>query len=184
MSVGQDVHEGEALDLSIDVVNRHFGSLAFYEPALKVGEPWLSRHAATYQRLQGLSQILPWDHWLSHPEFKIQAQGLRTQLKQDPAYRESIYQTIKTFLNRYDRPLTPQSAFDYQRAQGLCLEECTVLCLWAQLQCQFEVYRSPHHQAITDTYQNWVLPQYPDLLHPIALQFKHRKLFKAQCMES
>ena len=30
----------------------------------------------------------------------------------------------------------------------------------------------------------WVLTQYPDLLYPIALPFKHRKPFKAQCMET
>ena len=210
ISVGQEVHEGEALELSIDAVNRHFGPVilliddslqrhtmaldqslgaeAFYEPAVKAGDAWLSRNAAAYQRLQGLSRILRWDHWLGHPAFKTQEERLRTQLKQDPAYRDSMAQTIEIFLNRYYRRLTQQSAFDYQRAQGLCLdyllEECTALCLWPELQCHFEVYPSPRNQAMTYTHQQWVLPQYPDLLHPIALKFKHRKQFKPQCMET
>ena len=210
ISVGQEVHEGEALDITIDVVNRHFGSVilliddslqrhtmalhqplgaeAFYEPALNAGDAWLSRNAAAYQRLQGLSRILRWDHWLKHPEFKTQEQYLRTQLKQDPAYRDSMDQTIEIFLHRYCRRLTQARAFNHPRAQGLCLdyllEECTALCLWPELQCQFEVYPSPRNQAMTYTHQQWVLPQYPDLLHPIALKFKHRKPFKPQSMET
>ncbi len=60
------------------------------------------------------------------------------------------------------------------------IEECTALCLWPEINAHFEVYPSKRNLAMSQTHQRFVLPQYPHLLHSIAIKFKNRKQFKPQ----
>ncbi|HLX54851.1 MAG TPA: ATP-binding protein, partial [Aquella sp.] len=60
------------------------------------------------------------------------------------------------------------------------IEECAALCLWTSLNCQFEVYPGPRNEAMSATHKKFVLPKYPDLLHPVAIRFRHADQFKPQ----
>lgn len=60
------------------------------------------------------------------------------------------------------------------------IEECTALCLWTDLNCEYEVYPSPRNLAMTETYKRFVLPLFPNLLHPLSIKFKNRGQLKPQ----
>lgn len=206
ISVGQEVHEGDKFAATIDLVNAWFGSAIlliddslqrhsmaldklqdadyFYAFSLLQGDLWLERNKPQYQRLTILQDILRWDQWLHHPHYAEQQQKIKACLAQQPDYQASFNHTIEEFLRRYDTRLPGSGYVDKQRAKALCLdyliEECSALCLWPELGCHFEVYPSPRNLAMEQTHQRFVLPDYPDLLHPLAIKFKNRKQLKPQ----
>ncbi len=208
ISVGQEVHEGEPFAATVALVHQQFArctlliddtlqrhTLALLHPMLRAedfvattqqaGAAWLARNQIVYEQLPQL-KIVQWDYWLTHPRYPATFRRVNYLVTQYPAYQQAIHSTIRTFLQRYTPRLSPEilRQFNYARAQELCrdyvLEECTALCLWPELQCHYEIYPSPRNAAMTYTHQQFLLPRYPDLLHPIAIKFKQRKQFKPQ----
>lgn len=206
ISVGQEVHEAEKFEATIELVNKHFKSCImmiddtlqrhtmalntpydadfFYEHSVTEGYLWLQRNKKYYSKLTILNQIIHWNTWLAHPEYKNKKDQIESLIQHDSSFHDCFESTITEFLNRYYRRLVESEHFDRQKAHQLCydylVEECTAMCLWPELNCQFEVYPSQRNDAMTETHKRLVVQNYPDLLHAVAIKFKNRKQLKPQ----
>jgi hypothetical protein len=206
ISVGQEVHEGEHFETTIELVNRSFGACIlliddtlqrhtmtlasdndagyFYARSLEAGKQWLERNIWHYAQLSNLKQIIHWNHWLKHPQFEMKKAKIKALIGFDTDFGDAFSSTIDAFLHRYHRRVQDQPTFNIERARQLCLdylvEECTAMCLWPEMDCHFEVYPSRRNRAMAETHRRFVLPNYPDLLHPVAIKFKHRKQWQPQ----
>jgi hypothetical protein len=207
ISVGQEAHEGAKFGASLDLVNAAFESCIlliddslqrhsmalnkaedadfFYSASIAAGDAWLARNQQYYQKLDNLEQIIRWNKWLNHPYYLEKQTQIKILLSKDKDYQQSFDETITAFLKRNHHLKT--GYFDYENAQKLCLdyliEECAALCLWPEVNAHFEVYPSKRNLAMTQTHQRFVLPHFPQFLHPVAIKFKNRKQFKPQDFE-
>ena len=206
ISVGQEVHENEKFESTIDLINQSFQSCIMliddslqrhtmvmdrvenaddlHDLAVAEGDAWLVRNEKNYRKLGNLSKIIRWDMWLNHPNYDSEREMLKKMINGDEGYKQIFDSTITEFLTRYCGRLTSRSDFDASRAYQLCfdylLEECTAMTLWPELGCHFEVYPSKRNLAMTETHRRFVLPKHPDLLHAVAIKFKNRKQLKPQ----
>lgn len=210
ISVGQEVHEGEKFETTVELVNRTFKSCIMmiddslqrhtmvmdrkesadeiHDIALLEGDRWLQRNQKYYNHLTNLTKIIRWDAWLTHPNYLSEQAFLKKILQHDSSYMQIFDDSIHEFLRRYCSRLMDQDNFDRERAYQLCfdylLEECTAMMLWPELQCEFEVYPSRRNQAMDETHKRFVLPNHPALLHAVAVKFKNRKQLKPQRFDS
>lgn len=210
ISVGQEVHEGEHFQTTVNLVNNTFDTCimliddslqrhtmalnstddaaSFYQASIKAGDDWLERNKVHYEQLSILNKIIRWDHWLFHPNYKAQQQKIESLKKSDSSYQNAFNHTVDEFLNRYYRRLKNNSNFNLKRAELLChnylTEECTALCLWPELNCQFEVYPSPRNFVMDQTHKRFITPTYPSLLHAVSIKFKNRKQLKPQVLHT
>jgi hypothetical protein len=202
ISVGQEAHEGSKFGATLDLVNTAFESIIlliddslqrhsmalnkaegadfFYPASMAAGDSWLARNKQYYQKLDNLEQIIRWDKWLKHPHYLEKYNQIQILLVKDKDYQKNFDDTITAFLQR-----NAQNRYvEDERARKLCLdyliEECAALCLWPEINAHFEVYPSKRNVAMSQTHQRFVLPQFPHLLHPVAIKFKNRKQFKPQ----
>lgn len=207
ISVGQEVHEGEKFEKTIEIVNNTFRSCTiliddtlqrhtmalntndktaadFYDASIAAGQSWLKRNRLYYEKLTIPYHIIHWNDFLFHKKFPAQQDTIKEFMQKNSTYHDCFESTIDEFLtrlgNRYQMPLL----FSNERARLLCmdylLEETTAMCLWPELNCQFEVYPSKRNAAMAATHQLFVLPEYPNLLHPVAIKFKNRKQLTPQ----
>lgn len=209
ISVGQETHEGELFDITIELINKSFASCIilvddslqrhtmalnsnkdanyFYEVAIKEGDLWLERNKQYYNKLTIPSKILRWNKWLHHTNFQTQQTVIKKLIETDLTYKAAFEHSIKKFIEKYYERLANPENFDKERAWQLSLdfviEECTVLCLWTELECHFEVYPSLRNEAMDETHKRFVLPNHPNLLHPVGIKFKNAKQMKPQCFE-
>jgi len=210
ISVGQEVHEEDKFAATIDLVNASFGSCIllvddtlqrhsmalkskeeanfFYQSSLAAGDLWLERNKVHYQKLNILEDIIRWDTWLNHPLYVTQQEKIKELMRQNLDYKKAFDKIFSEFLTRYYMRLTEKESFDGARASRLCLdyliEECAALALWPELGCHFEVYPNKRNLAMHATHQKLVVPDYPDLLHAVAIKFKNRKQLKPQQFQS
>lgn len=207
ISVGQEVHEGEKFESTIqlinnvfdhitilvdDVLQRHSMSLVssasddeLYQISLEEGDLWLERNKSLYNQLSTPYNIIRWEKWLHHAKYQQTHESIKTLYLNDPVYKHSIDTTAQTFLERFVRR-QPKLAKDPKAAFNCCLEylfeECAALCLWVEDGYHFEVYPSQRNAAMTMTHSMLIEPKYPNLLWPIAIKFKNRKQLKAQSL--
>lgn len=206
ISIGQEVHENEHFKVTVDLVNSSFRSCimliddslqrhtmamdseynadSFYQASMEAGNCWLERNASYYERLNILDKIIRWNDWLTHFSFNDKQKEIKALINSDDLYKKAFTDTIDEFLNRYCRRLQDKETFCLDRARQLCfdylIEECTAMCLWPELECQFEVYPSHRNLAMSETHARFVMPKHPDLLHAVAIKFKNRGQFKPQ----
>lgn len=205
ISVGQETHEGELFALTIDLVNKSFKSCIIlvddslqrytmalssesspnhlYKQAILEGEQWLRRNKKYYTQLTIPYKILHWDQWLKHDSFKEHKKTIKQLLKTDETYLNAFKDTANGFLRKYCNRIAADT-LNMNRANKLIMdyliEECTALCLWVDLDCQFELYPGTRNNAMSATHKNFVIPEYPNLLHPVALRFRHAEQLKPQ----
>jgi len=210
ISVGQEVHESDKFAATIELVNDNFASCvvliddtlqrysmslqrkehpdSFYEKSLKEGDCWLDRNQHYLDKLTIPTELIRWDKWLNHSHYRQQHECLHQLVKSDLTYKMAFEETIRDFLHRFYSRLPDQNLSYLNKDQVLCqeylLEECTALCLWVELNCQFEVYPSKRNSAMSATHKRFVLSNHPDLLHTLSIKFKNRKQLKAQCFSS
>ncbi|MBA2651507.1 MAG: hypothetical protein H0U73_04470 [Tatlockia sp.] len=209
ISVGQEVHENEKLETTIDLINNSFRSCILmiddslqrhtmvldraesaedmYPIAIDEGDRWLMRNQKYFNNLSNLTKIIRWDIWLNHPQFRSNQMMIIDTIKNDSAFKEIIDKTIHEFLQRYYGRLLNGTHFNLRKGYKLCfdylVEECSAMTLWPELDCQFEVYPSKRNFAMDETHKRFVLPQWPELLHAVAVKFKNRKQLKPQVFE-
>jgi len=205
ISVGQESHEGERFAVTTDLIKESFSSCivllydsvqrytmslanaeepeTFHDIAAKEGDLWLERNQQYLNKLK-IEKIFHWDVWLHHPQFSAQRDKLLNLINSDPSYKAIYGSTIDTYLERFFRRLDDLSNINMERAKCLCfeylLEECTVLCLWPELNCQFEVYPNWHNDAIEATRKHFITPYCPGLLQSIRVGFRNAKQIKPQ----
>jgi hypothetical protein len=201
ISVGQEVHEGEKFAATIELINSSFQSCImliddslqrhtmaiekeedadfFYSHSIQEGDTWLERNKKTYSKLDSLEKILRWNDWLNHPNYSETQNNIISLQQSNINYKTSFDSTIEEFIRRYYSRINNVESKNIQRTKQLCMnyliEECTAMCLWPELNCQFEVYPSPRNSAMSKTHELFVLPKYPQLLHSVAIKFKNRK---------
>ncbi len=205
ISVGQEVHEGDKLAATIDLVNNAFKEIIIlvddtvqrhtmklysnlyiehlYLLALKAGDEWLKRNANIYEKMTIPFKIMRWDHWLNHANYHDQHRTLYNRYLSDPFYQKQFDITIREFLARHDanRKVANLTSEDcYTLCLNYLLEECTALCLWVDEKINFEIYPSKRNAAMVATHELYIKPQYPHLLLPVAIKFKNRKQFTPQ----
>jgi hypothetical protein len=143
----------------------------------------LLRNEKQCSKLQNLKQVIRWDAWLKHENFEERQKEIKALLSYNQEYERAFSYTVDEFLRRYV-PRVNTKQFDIERARKLCfdylIEECTALCLWADTTCQYEVYPSRRNLAMSYTHKYFVLPNHGDLLHPVGVKFKNRKMLKPQ----
>ncbi|PIR10251.1 MAG: hypothetical protein COV52_09845 [Gammaproteobacteria bacterium CG11_big_fil_rev_8_21_14_0_20_46_22] len=115
ISVGQEVHEREHFEATIELVNASFDSCimliddslqrhtmalesekdadSFYRGSIEAGDQWLERNAMYYGKLAILSKIVRWDQWLLHPNFQAQQNELKALMDSDDAYHSAFTNT-------------------------------------------------------------------------------------------
>lgn len=206
ISVGQATHEEEMFASTMELVNQSFASCAllvddslqrhnmalnstkdasfFYDIAIKEGDLWLERNKKYYGMLAIPLRIFRWDKWLQHPDFQEQLNRIKNAIKSDPIYKSVFDNSIEKFLQKYHKRLPNPESFDWERARKLSYdfitEECAAVCLWPELQCNFEAYPLGHNEAINATRERFILPYYPNLLKALVIKFKNKNQMKPQ----
>lgn len=206
ISVGQEAHEEERFAATIDLVNNSFKfciislydtlqrhSMAlnskeepafFHDIAEKEGTLWLERNKQYYDKLCIPKKILRWDMWLNHSSYTAQKNRLMGLIHEDPSYKLIFDITVEKYLNRYCKNLTEKTEFNMNRAKKICfdyiLEECTVLCLWPELNCAFEIYPNAHNDAMEETRKRFINTQHKHIFQPLTLRFRNAKQLKPQ----
>lgn len=198
ISVGQHVHEGQKFLAYIQLINRSFKACTIliddsiqrhtlkisntdlsdelsYKQSIEDGIRWRERNQIYLNQLTIPNKIEHWDKWLNHPNFKVSHEEVKNLYYSDSIYHEAVNANIEEFLSRYvTRDI--DNNFNYKRAFALCLdylmEECAVMCLWAEEDYAFEVYPTGRNKAMTATYQHLIKPTHSNLLRSVALRFK------------
>jgi hypothetical protein len=212
ISVGQQTHEGEHFAATIELLNKSFKSCVmlvddslqrhtmalsrtespdyFYKASLEEGDLWLKRNKKHYQKLNNLEKIVRWDTWLNHPKFDEHKKAIKNLINNDPEYAYAFETAIDGFVNKYCSRVANSAHFDVVRAKRLSLEfvveECAALCLWTELNCQYEAYPNLHNLAINTTRERFVLSRNPNLINAITLGFRNAKQLAPQhflCLE-
>lgn len=206
ISVGQQTHEGEHFEATIDLINKSFKSCTmlvddslqrytmalnkkeppdyFYDISIQEGDLWLKRNEKIYEQLTNLENIFRWDTWLNHPEFEKQKSVIKKLINADENYAACFNKSISDFVCKYHKRINDCMDFDLGRAKKLSfdfiVEECTALCLWIDLKCNYEVYPNLHNEAINETRRRFILSKYPNLLKSITLGFRNAKQLDPQ----
>ncbi len=201
ISVGQGSHEEERFAATVDLVNASFKECTitlhdglqrytialdkkedpdyFYELSVKEGDLWLERNKKYYSNLMVLKNIIRWGTWLSHSNFSLEKSKILTLVNQDALYKQVFDDTIEEYLARYCKRLPDLAGFDMERARQLCfdylVEECAVLCLWAETKCEFELYPGKHNAAVSETRKRFIFSEDPNLLQAVGIGFNQRK---------
>lgn len=198
ISVEQAVHEGEKFLATLTLINASFKKCTIliddtiqrhtlkinseesepvlYQQAINAGDAWLGRNAKNWANLKISYNILRWNDWAEHPNFLSSHQRVCKYYASNEVYRADFHSNIKEFLIRHFSLDENMDNLHYQRAFSCCvdylLEECAVMCLWAQAGYDFEVYPSGRNKAMESTYQYLIAPNDPNHLKSVALRFK------------
>lgn len=177
-----------------DTLQRHTIGLTSSEPADKwleqaesEGDKWLSDNCKILD--QGLGdipyEVIRWDRWRFNPSFAEAEASIEELYKTDPEYKAAFQDTISEFLSRYQKRLESEgkpfteverSAASLNSYKYLA-EECAVMLIWANehtFPC--EVYPSKRNAAMEATHKKLVLPLFPEVLHPIQIKFKSKRI--------
>jgi len=114
ISVGQEVHEAQHFESTVQLVNDSFDSCImliddslqrhsmalgykqsaddFHQQSIIAGDQWLQRNAVYYEKLTILEKIVRWDHWLQHPSFAMQQNRLKKFMASNAPYKNVGYQ--------------------------------------------------------------------------------------------
>jgi hypothetical protein len=205
ISVGQQTHENEHFMSTVQFINQNFkesimlvdDSLQrhtiaierclnpeeYYDISIQEGNLWLKRNKCHYEQLTNLKQIIRWDTWLNHPNFSAQKEKIIALMASSPAYHQAFEDSADEYIAKLKKR-TGAKTFDAKRAKRLSIdfiiEECTALCLWAELQCHYEVYPNKHNAAINATRDIFVRQLNPSLLKPVTLGFRNAPQLKPQ----
>lgn len=212
ISVGQQTHEAEHFRATVELLNSSFKSCVmlvddslqrhtmalsqlesprhFYDLSIEEGNLWLERNEKYFSQLSNLEKIIRWDTWLSHPRFHEQKSRIQQLIANDEIYANAFDTAVDGFVDKYCSRMIHEEAFDRGRAKELSfefvLEECTALCLWTDLDCQYEVYPNLHNSAINETRERFVIARFPHLLNAVTLGFRNAKQLAPQrflCLE-
>lgn len=142
------------------------------ELAYKEGDLWLKKNQAALDSITIKHNIIRWDNWLNHPNFKSKLKIIESEYINNQNYKEGIDNTAITYLKR--------RSFDKDKNINLCIkylqEECAVMLLWADKAYDFELYPSKRNQAMERTHE--ILLQRNDQkekLLPIKIDVKYKR---------
>ncbi|MDF2868144.1 MAG: Uncharacterized protein K0S11_1614 [Gammaproteobacteria bacterium] len=150
---------------------------AMYKLSRENGDKWLKENFATLAKLNIPWKITRWDNWLKNEKYPGMLAMIQTTYCQDEKFKQAFDSNVEEYLARLKR--RNELKVDDATAKKFCLayllEECAVMCLWVEENCQFELYASGRTQAMQETFDRFIRNFYPTLLHPLAMRFKKVK---------
>lgn len=203
ISVGQKIHEGAKFIATLNLINKNFQRCdiliddsiqrftymigtdlseqeAFCRSLIE-GDNWLERNKQYYSKLAIPYRIMRWDDWAGMKRYQYFNKHLIETYNNNKTYQAAVNQNIHLFLQRYKA--NTDLSFNYDDAYKLCqrylLEECSVMCLWAEHGYDFEVYPNGRNNAMQATFELLIRQLYPNKLHSVSLRFK--KASKTMC---
>ena len=208
ISVGQEVHEGELFDITLQLINKSFvscnilvddtlqrytmamlngGSPEDYKSiAIKNGDLWLERNNKSIEALSIPYKIFRYEHWLSHPKFNEYKTKITSLLNTHAEFKHVFDSTCNNFV---DKCCSRQQCKDMDTedlkhlSSGYLMEECITYCLLVDLSCQFKVHPGIRNMARELTRNLLIAPEHPDLLQHVGVYFKNVSPFKPQKFE-
>lgn len=201
ISVGQASHENEHFSAVVDLINNKFSSCTItlhdtlqrhtaalsssidavdlHQALLKQGDLWLERNSKFYEKLTIPMNIMRWDEWLNQPDFEIYKSKVEGLIKSDKQYANFFNCAMNDFLARFQKRIDNPYDFDTARAEKLCMdyliEECAVLCLWPDTDCQYELYTGKHNVAMQATWQYFIGTKIDNPIRSLQIGFRSRK---------
>ena len=198
ISMGVEAYEKHKLIGILKLINRNFqeciivvgDTLNRYNAALqqqggdlealtlKQGEDWLNRNLAYFvKELQIPFKVIRWNSFLSLPNFEMHSKKIEHLYQTNDNYRTVFDDTAEEFINRQGHPDNSKNSHHFHQCIKYLKEEAAVMCLWTELNCEYEIYYNKRNGVMDLIYQDLLKPAYPDLLQPISLRFK-RKCFE------
>ena len=199
ISVGQDNHEGNKFLSTLHQINKNFkaciiavcdtlqrhtlsihyksSSDELYTIAKQQGCNWLIRNKSAIELLTIPYKIIRWSEWLHSPLYQSKRVIIDALYESNKNYRSSIIKAVELFLGRYSHRepvLNYEQAFNY--SLEYLKEECAVMLLWVDLGINFEIYPSKRNLAMAATYDHLIAPIYKNILIPVALDIRSRKI--------
>ncbi len=199
ISIGQPAHEGKKLESTLKLVNNSFNQCTILlgdtlqrhnlkltlnlpecetrEKANTLGEEWLERnHNIIKNTLKIRHNLLRWDTWLNHYDFKNQLAKIEDLYSNNTKFKHAFDTTIDEYLER--NPTEHNTTHFKKASLDYLKEECAVMILWASEHYDFEIYPNGRNTAMAITYEHLIRPYNSSLLRPVALRFKkyHRNL--------
>lgn len=159
---------------------------AMYKLTKENGDKWLKENFPTLAKLNIPWKITRWDNWLKNEKYPRMLAMIKTTYSQDEKFKQAFDKNIEEYLARAKR--RNELKVDETLAKKLCLaylvEECAVMCLWVEENCQYELYVSGRTQAMQETFDRFIRNFYPTLLNPLAMRFKKIKNHTESIAES
>lgn len=122
ISMGSENHEGESLSAIVDWINQSsfekgiidlsdtlnqywfllngYNVNEAHEISTKQGDEWLARNLSILNKIGKPFEIIRWNHWRNHPEFKETLQTINEIFDQNMKLRMAIYADIAEFYAR------------------------------------------------------------------------------------
>jgi tRNA-dependent cyclodipeptide synthase len=208
ISIGQAYHEGEKLDAIIDLINRSCFKKCFimlgdsiqrfnlavqngyslekaHILARSFGDEWLKRNQSIYEKLKMSYEIIRWDTWLNHPDYKKCLTEVNNLYSSNDLVKQSFHNSMNQFLLRQRGGVLNQNEDGLlsNRETNLYLnylkEECAIIMpLWAKETYDFIAYPSKILDAMQATYDHLVKPFYSKefILYWLSMRFKKKKV--------
>lgn len=204
ISIGQEYHEGEKFNATINLINRSGFKKCFimlgdsiqrhnilindfdnenaaHIQANKLGDEWLERNKPIYGKLKIPYEITRWDRWLRHPSYNEYRMVVNKLYQRDDEFRRQCLKAVNQFLSRFKK--NNSKLVDDERAFKLCLEylleECAIIIpLWARDAYEFLIYPSEILDGMKATHDILVSPLYPNVLYWLSLRFKRKESYK------
>ena len=196
ISVGQEPHERDKFKSTLAVVNDSFNHCTImvcdslqrhtlkigmqttddeiHKHANQLGESWIGRNINAIKKLDIEYNIIRWDYWLSHPEYKKSRKIIDDLALHNQGFVNVIEETAMEFLKRNLHKITniesEQNVLRYSREY--LKEECAVMLLWMKDNYQFEIYPSKRNTAMDFVYKHVISKINPNLVRAVAIKFK------------
>lgn len=208
ISVGQEVHEGELFDITLQLIGKSFVSCNilvddtlqrytmamlnggipddYRDIAVKNGDLWLERNSKRIETLSIPYKIFRYEHWLSHPQFNEYKTKIINLLNSHAEFKHVFDSTCNKFVDKCcsrqqckDMDIEKLKSF----SSGYLMEECVTYCLLIDLSCQFKVHPGVRNMARELTRDLLIAPTHPELLQHVGVYFKNVSPFKPQRFE-
>jgi hypothetical protein len=200
ISVGQQSHEDERFKATArliaesfgactitlhDTLQRHTAALSsseepsFYIDILKKeGDLWLDRNKEAFELFDFPPKVIRWSEWLNMDSYSVKRKLILDEIERSQSYAELFNKSFEEYLSRYVKRLAEPEKFNFKRAESLCLdylvEECAVLCLFPEAECEYELYAGTHNEAMKETWKRFICPNYPNKVKSVKIGFNHR----------
>lgn len=210
ISVGRPEHEGRKLAAAINFVNKNFNycdiiigdtlqrhTIAMWNDvtenealfmAEKAGLDWFKRNQEILNLLTIDYDFLCWDEWLRDKNFEKFKEKVLSQCENDAVFRESLDETINTFLYRSQKKnVNRDFNFDkaYQQCFNYLIEEAVVMMLiWPQKKYHYIVYPHAIPKVLNEAHKRFVLPHHPELLQWLEIKFEKRSENSPLCQKT
>lgn len=163
ISVGQNYHEGEKLEATINFINERFKcckimvndtlqrhTLSFvnsvdskkaYNHSLELGKQWIDRNSKICKTLQIPYEIYQWSDWLNHPKFDLYKSEVDKVHLLDNDFIRMIHKSSAEFLERCRNKIDCNYDYAYQKCIEYLKEEIAVMFgIWKEYNYDFILY--------------------------------------------